>query len=465
MNVLYFLASVFLRGFSLLNIIMLGWLLGPREYGTYVVLISAAAFINSIFASWLQASVSMFWRRSLSGQLFSEWQATFLIGFGFVVAANIFAFSVVTTLITAHLSIPELMIVFGLTTGMALCELTAAYLNGNGQAANFLRFNMTRSILMVAVGIGAVIAGYGAIGAALAILLGQIVALALPEARLLWQGLQVQYFKAQHLRQALKTGIPSSLVFGFYPLLQALYRNGISINWDNSRAGLVSFCIDVLIAPLALVGATFTYTVIPKMSFGQARQHESENENMREFLALIAMTCLIYALGMLVLGKDFIRTYFPVDFRESSVVLIWPALLFGVSLTISNTIAFVLVARGMTTVSTIFVVLSLIYCAGAMFTLDSRDHVEETWFLAQAMAHCTVVALAYAFWLGLFKLDFKELAKVIAAIAVFYVSLESIQRANLWSEPVSKGLVSMIPFSIVAVGLRSKLIYRIFLLR
>jgi O-antigen/teichoic acid export membrane protein len=456
MNIFYLFASVFTRGITLINILLIGYLLGSDGLGRYLVLLGAATLMNTIFAYWIQVAVSKYYRTELDSETLGQWQTTFFVAillssFFILIVAAAYSFYP-----QSHLSLNELIFVAVLASSTSLCDITGAHLNGNAQSLKFFRFGLFRALAGFLFSLCAVAIGFGAFGAAFSILLGQTLVFVLPENRQIWVGLTLKNFRIEKLRSALQFGIPAAIIFGFYPFLQSILRNLMSVQWGDSITGLFSMVFEVAIAPLSLVGSTLIYTLMPKAFISENIGVADQRKGFQDFNELLLLLCAVHLVCGIMMGEDILSHYLPPNFREHIGGLVLPAIFFSVGAVFCSGQSFLINASGKSKLSVGLILGCLSTCIIAISGLVQKSYIGEANLLAFAAVMWAFLFAIFSSKFGFIRFDLSELTKMTISIFAMWGSFYVLTFVPQWNEPLSKTLISFLVLASCAVLMRSR---------
>ena len=276
MYVTYLISGMFNKIVVLLSIIFVSHYLSENQFGIYSLILSNGLLLQIFCGSWLSASV---------GRAFAIYPPDFfsvLINGSILSAMIIGVIGICAIVVYALLPNPPLstgivIAVIGFAISLIWYELIQAAQNGMGQARHYALNAIARNVGMFLPAMIVV----ATTGLAVHVIAGQIavtVVVTLIALRLIVTRYAISI---KPTKQAMdwkifrSVGVNGTLLFGYYIIVSALFKNVIAYRFGVDIAGQLGLALDLLFAPLALLSNAASLSQMPIL-YRLAREREGD---------------------------------------------------------------------------------------------------------------------------------------------------------------------------------------------
>jgi O-antigen/teichoic acid export membrane protein len=300
MNIYYVLSILVNRLFGILTVVVLSYLLEPRGFGIFVLILTNALLIHSVFSSWISNSSL----RDISSLQGPEQDLRISNSLGYAIALSILPLSLALALFIIdadrfhYISLTLIFVVF-----ILFYELVLVINNARGQSRNYGAITFLRSFLTFGLSVSLILLGFGLAGA----VWGQIAGTALsvigrPSFWRIWSSTRLRHVSWNEVPPQLKFGLISAFALNLYLMGSALCRNFVLLWLGEAEAGYFSLSADIFFAPIALFYTTLSLSNVPHLYRSAGK--DTEHSRAPDFITGVLAVSIPYALAGIFVGPS-----------------------------------------------------------------------------------------------------------------------------------------------------------------
>lgn len=314
-GITYFLATLAPALSSFLAVAFYTRWMDTAEYGVYTTVLMVASSINSVMLGWLQAGIMRFW----NDKLVSAEAIRNLIGSGVLVTSMLVAVLLLGfALVSGEGQIAWVLVLLFVAT--ALYEAWQRINSITFQTRQYLLAEIARAVLIVGVGLSLVKLGYGWIGAALGVVLGNLLVLLFSGS--FWQLLRPQLASIDRvvLKKILVYGIPMSLSAILFGVIQIAERTLIGWFSGYDVVGEYAAAYNPPRQILFMIAGALNMAAYPLIIHALEQQGAAQAASrMRDYIIFYVGVFAACALGLLGIADDFVPILIGAEFVATAL--------------------------------------------------------------------------------------------------------------------------------------------------
>lgn len=292
---LYFASGVTNRIISLFSLILLTYFLSGFEFGTISMIVSNALLLQICLGSWLSSGIG----REFSISDREIWPTLIATAIVAVIAIAGIASAVAALAVIAGVT-PISPAAIGATVTLAVVlvcyESVQAAQNARGHASAHAAFATVRNLLVLSFAVVTALVAKSALNVAVAYIAANCISIILIVIRYRKQ-LRIADLRLARIefRRLHNFGLEGSLLYGYYIILMAIFRNIVAAFFGVEEAGIWGLVIDLVIAPVTLFSSAMSLTFMPKLYSSSAKNSDVEKLHLsKTYLFIHSCVLLIY---------------------------------------------------------------------------------------------------------------------------------------------------------------------------
>jgi O-antigen/teichoic acid export membrane protein len=284
--------------FGVLTIVALSYLVGPHDFGIFVLVITNALLIHTVFSSWNSSSTL----RDIPALKGAEQDARISNSIGYAAALSILPLT--AALVLSIIDIQRfgyISLTLILLVTILFYELILIINNARGHSKSYGAMTFLRSVLTFGLSISLILLGFGLPGA----VWGQIAGTALtvvgrPSFWRMWSGVRLGRIAWKEIPPQLRFGLISAVALNLYLMGSALGRNFVLLSLGEAEAGYFSLSSDIFFAPIALFYTTLSLSNVPELY--RVAGKDNEQSPAPDYIAGVLAAAIPYALAGIFVG-------------------------------------------------------------------------------------------------------------------------------------------------------------------
>lgn len=319
-SILYLLARGVPGLLTFASILLYSRFLAPHEYGLYAIAFAGVGLANALLFLWATLAIP----RLLPA--YRNREASFLRTLAVTVASVAAATGAVALGIALFLRDPVaralLLFSVAILWAQVWYDLNLELARARLAPVRYGALNLARVALALVAALGLVALGFGAWG----VLAGTLLGLAAPtllRARKDWAMLPQGRFDRDIFRDALRYGLPLTLVFGLESLVRASNRFFLGWYEGPDAAGVFAVAFDLSQNAVLLVASAVALATQPLVfrTFEERGRAAADQEILRSTELLLAVA-LPATVGLMLLAKPVSATLLGPAYREPAAALV-----------------------------------------------------------------------------------------------------------------------------------------------
>jgi O-antigen/teichoic acid export membrane protein len=291
-------------------------LLRPAEYGTYSLVVAAVAMANALGFQWIRSAA----RRYLPADATREELLAALrrVYGGLVALAAVLALGYAVAR-PGHL--PLVLLGFGVLVSQAWFELNLEVQLADLRPGRYGAMLMARSLTALAAGVSLVLAGFGAAGVLVGVLLGYLVPAAWVTPGT-WRGLPGGAAPGERIRALTRYGLPLTAGYALHFVIDSSDRFLLGALRDLGETGAYSVSYDLAAQSLTLLLVMVNLAAFP-LALRALQEHgaEAARARLREQAVALGAIALPAAAGFALLSPAIAATLLGAAYRDAAARL------------------------------------------------------------------------------------------------------------------------------------------------
>lgn len=300
MNAYYMLSVIGNRLLALLTVIVLSFLLSPRDFGVFTIILTNALLIHLLFSSWISNSS---WKTvSIGDEGGQKIAVSTSLGYAFVLSLVMLCISAALLMIDYE-QFYYIGITLVLTVTTLFYELVMVIKNARGLSKDHGATSFLRGVLTFSFSVALTWLGFGVRGAVCGQILGTALTILCQRSFwMMWRHFELGHIFGSGIAAQVRFGLISVFALNIYLMGNALCRNIILLTLGEAEAGYFSLSADMFYAPVAMFAMAASLSSVPQLY--RSAGNDSVSSHASDFIGGVLAVSIPYAMAGLFLGPS-----------------------------------------------------------------------------------------------------------------------------------------------------------------